>query len=342
MQTPEGNIDYTYACGAKPQTVIKGTDSLTYTHDGDLLTGVTAAGLLNLSLGFTYNNNFQPDTFTYAGASESVTYDNDGLLTGAGAYTISRNALNGLPESVTSTGYSRSRTFNGYGELDSENCTVNASSVGSWSVSRDSNGRIENKSETVDGGTTDYVYSYDTASRLRTVTRDGLLVEEYRYDGVPYGARTYEFNSLRGITGRTYSYSDDPVNFVDPTGLDRYADTVTVVTSGADIVTSYATPPTSPAGAVAFTVAIIADKTNSIVSLSNDGIGKDLTSTGLSAIGTGAAVVGGSVMGTALSSFGLGTTIGSMVNGVPVYGDDRNISDWWADKIWDSLHPCSD
>jgi len=45
--------------------------------------------------------------------------------------------------------------------------------------------------------------------RLLTVTRDGTLVEEYRYDPEGTGTRTYEMNALRGITGRNLSYSDE-------------------------------------------------------------------------------------------------------------------------------------
>jgi len=53
------------------------------------------------SLGYTYNNDFNTTGFTYSGDTENYTYDNDGLLTSAGSFTITRNAQNGLPESVS-------------------------------------------------------------------------------------------------------------------------------------------------------------------------------------------------------------------------------------------------
>jgi RHS repeat-associated protein len=40
-----------------------------------------------------------------------------------------------------------------------------------------------------------------------TVTKDGALAEEYQYDNV--GRRTFEMNTLRGISGRTSTYSDE-------------------------------------------------------------------------------------------------------------------------------------
>jgi len=43
-------------------------------------------------------------------------------------------------------------------------------------------------------------FTYDPVGRLRTVTKDGTLVEEYRYNAV--GTRVYEMNALRGIGGR--------------------------------------------------------------------------------------------------------------------------------------------
>ncbi|MCP4367840.1 MAG: hypothetical protein GY797_06975 [Deltaproteobacteria bacterium] len=63
------------------------------------------------------------------------------------------------------------------------------------------------KIETVDGTTSNYDYTYDPMGRLITVTKDGSLVEEYDYD--LNGTRIYEMNSLRGIAGRSFTYSDE-------------------------------------------------------------------------------------------------------------------------------------
>jgi RHS repeat-associated protein len=43
--------------------------------------------------------------------------------------------------------------------------------------------------------------------RLLTVTKDGSLVEEYRYNA--NGSRIYEMNAQKGISGRNLSYSDE-------------------------------------------------------------------------------------------------------------------------------------
>jgi len=207
IQTPEGNIDLTYLCSTKVGSITKGTETITYAYDGKLVTSEILNGTLNQSLTYGYNNDFNLTGLTYAGAATGYLYDNDGLLTGAGSFTITRNAGNGLPESVTGGALSLSRNFNGYGEVEGEDFTVSGRNLTSWDLIRDNNGRITQKTETVDGVTSDYVYTYDPMGRLLTVTKDGILVEGYGYDA--NGTRIEEMNSLRVIVERSFTYSDE-------------------------------------------------------------------------------------------------------------------------------------
>ncbi|MFH2011587.1 MAG: RHS repeat-associated core domain-containing protein [Pseudomonadota bacterium] len=207
IQTPEGNIDFTYLCSTKVESITKGSEAINYTYDGKLITSEIRTGTLNQTLQYTYNSDFNLDTFTYAGQTINYAYDNDDLLTGAGTFTITRNALNGLPESVSGGSLTLSRTFSGYGEIDSQNFTVSGSSLTSFNLTRDNRGKITNKTETVNGTTANYIYTYDGMGRLLTVTKDSVLVEEYQYNA--NGTKTYEMNSLRGIAGRTLTYSNE-------------------------------------------------------------------------------------------------------------------------------------
>ncbi|MCK5205117.1 MAG: sugar-binding protein, partial [Desulfobacterales bacterium] len=207
MQTPEGNIDYNYLCGTKIESVTKGAESITYGYDGKLITSETLSGTLNQSLGYAYNNDFDVSTFSYAGSTVNYAYDNDGLLTASGSFTITRNAENGLPELVTGGAFNLTRTFNGYGEVEGQGVSVGNQDVVSWNLIRDNNGRITQKTETAGNITSAYSYTYDSMGRLMTVTQDGALVEEYRYDA--NGTRNYEMNALRGISGRDFTYSDE-------------------------------------------------------------------------------------------------------------------------------------
>jgi len=205
--TPEGNIDFTYLCGSRVDSISKGAESNVYSYDGDLVTSETLSGTLNQSVDYTYNNDFDVASFAYAGSTINYAYDNDGLLTGAGSYLISRNAQNGLPENVSGGALSLDRSFNGYGEVDGQDFTLGSQNSASWALTRDSNGRITQKTETVNGVTSDYVYAYDSMGWLLTVTKDGILVEEYGYD--LSGTRISETNTLRGIAARSFSYSDE-------------------------------------------------------------------------------------------------------------------------------------
>ncbi|MBT8489634.1 MAG: hypothetical protein KJN62_01160, partial [Deltaproteobacteria bacterium] len=207
IQTPERNIDFTYLCSTKVDSITNETDTITYGYDGKLVTSETLSGTLNTTLSYSYDNDFNMASFTYGGNIESYTYDNDGLLSGAGSFTINRNAQNGLPESVTGGSLNLGRSFNVYGEVAGQTYSVNSQPIATWELIRNDNGRITEKTETAGDTTVHDVYTYDSLGRLRTVTRDRNLIEEYRYD--PNGTRTYEMNDLRSITGRNFAYSDE-------------------------------------------------------------------------------------------------------------------------------------
>jgi RHS repeat-associated protein len=177
-------------------------------------------------LSYTYNTDFNISSFRYAGKTQIYTYDTDGLLTGAGKFVLSRHnnpGVNetGLPHNITDTVFNLDRTFNGYGETDGENTDVNGTDIYTWSVTdRYPDGRIHARTDTIGGVTTTYGYTYDKMGRLATVTKDGALVEEYRYDNAPYGTCTYQMNTQRGITGRILSY--DAENRLLSTGDAQY------------------------------------------------------------------------------------------------------------------------
>jgi hypothetical protein len=92
IQTLDGNIDFAYLCGSKIGSITKGGEVVTYGYDSSLVTSETLGGTLNQTLSYIYNNDFNPKSLTYAGGTVNYTYDNDGLLTGAGSFTITRNA----------------------------------------------------------------------------------------------------------------------------------------------------------------------------------------------------------------------------------------------------------
>ncbi|MDL1984383.1 MAG: hypothetical protein LWX54_09395 [Deltaproteobacteria bacterium] len=235
IQTPEGNINLTYLCSTKVGSITNGTDTISYEYDGKLVTSENLSGALSQSLGYTYNNDFNMNSFSYAGKTHIYTYDNDGLLTGAGNFTIFHNAQNGLPEVVTGGALNMTRSFNGYGEVKDQAFSINGTTLISCNLTRDNAGRITARTETVEGVASDYVNTYDAMGRLLTVTRDGAVIEEYAYD--PVGTRIYENNGLKGISQRDYVYSDeDCLLIAGSTSYEYNADGfLTTRTEGADV-----------------------------------------------------------------------------------------------------------
>jgi len=211
--TPEGNIGFTYRCGSQVGTISKGTELITYDYDGKLLKSEVYEGLLNESILYRYDSDgdFDLDGLTYAGVTEELEYDSDRLLTGSGDFTINRRVDNGLPDVVAGGTLTLDRTFNGYGETESETFTVNGRGIATWGVvNRDNNGRITEKTETVNSEINTYVYGYDDNGRLEIVTKNGVLTEEYNYnDDPPYGTCTKVTNTLQGISNASLRYDDE-------------------------------------------------------------------------------------------------------------------------------------
>jgi RHS repeat-associated protein len=204
--TSEGVTSYDYLCGSLLGSAERNGERVSFGYDGPLVMSDTRTGTLAEAISYTYNNDFAVTSVTYAGATTSLGYDADGLLTKAEAYTISRNGQNGLPESLSGLGLMQSRSFNGYGELDGVASAVGGGKVFSWSVpTRDNAGRIIRREEYVDGNTVSWEYSYNAIGRLVQVKRNGVAVESYTYDA--NGNRLSEENALRGIPLQSYGLS---------------------------------------------------------------------------------------------------------------------------------------
>ncbi len=216
--TPEGTITYGYDCGGKLGSVTKGTENTSYVYDGSLLLSDTRLGTVNEIIDYTYDTDMRVGSIGYAGGVELFLYDNDGLLTGAGTFTITRNVSNGLPEAVSDGTVVQGRVFSGYGEVDGVDYNVGAGAPYSWSVTRDNAGRITQKVENIGVDTVTWDYTYDLMGRLETVYKDSMLAEAYSYDD--NGNRLNENNVLRGVS-RSYTHSIE--DHILTAGADTYS-----------------------------------------------------------------------------------------------------------------------
>jgi len=215
--TSEGVTNYAYSCGSNLASVSRGGEGIAFTYDGSLLKTDTRSGTLNQAISYTYNNDFVLSSITYAGATQSFGYDNDGLFVSTGTYAITRNSQNGLPEVISDSTFKINRAFSGYGEMDENTYSINNTPLYDWTVSRDNAGRITRKTENMQGSAAIWDYGYDEAGRITTVKQNNAVVESYTYDAD--GNRLTEINDLR-LTNKTYTYSAE--DHVITAGTDRY------------------------------------------------------------------------------------------------------------------------
>ncbi|MDX9972605.1 MAG: PKD domain-containing protein, partial [FCB group bacterium] len=201
--TPDGTTAIAYDTAGRLGAVSRGTESVTFAYDGDLVTSRTLSGTLGQTVSMAYNADFSVASIAYAGATQNFAYDADDLLIGAGAFTLTRDAQNGLLVSLSDGAVTVTSAINGYGEATGVSTVVNGSTV-SWSTTLDNAGRITGKTEIAGGITTTYAYTYDALGHLSTVTRNGLPDEAYTVDA--NGRRTLETNASRGIVDRVFTY----------------------------------------------------------------------------------------------------------------------------------------
>ena len=214
--TDEGTTNYSYLFADKVGSITKGSESFTFTYDGTLLTSTTQSGTLNHSNNFTYNNDFQVTSTTYAGSTENYTYDNDGLLTSSGAYTLTRDTQNAYVTQLTDGTLTQDRSYNNFGEV-----TEVSDNTFTYQLSqRDNAGAITQKQETLDGTSITYDYTYDEMGRLTNVKKDNQEVETYTYDangnratatinGTSISASYTLDDNLVVYGDNSYSYDDD-------------------------------------------------------------------------------------------------------------------------------------
>ncbi len=207
---PTGSLDYEYypagcttpgcAAGKLASIAGPGAETLAFTYDGQLQKSATWSGLVNGSVAWTYDTDFRKVAETVQAGTTSATaafgYDADSLLTcaspttcpsGAGALTITRSPTNALLTSTSLGNVTDAYTYNTYGEIATYQAKYGTSSLYSVTydatgATRDALGRVVQKTETLQGTTHVFGYTYDVQGRLTDVTRDGTAIEHYGYD----------------------------------------------------------------------------------------------------------------------------------------------------------------
>ena len=162
-----------------------GTQGLALTYDGPLLTQQRYTGAAMADVDFAYDELLRVSAVSVAGEATAYSYDRDGLVTSAGAETLTRDPDSGVVTATTVGNvhqlYATSRLM----ELNLHSATWSGGGSFSESIdSRDGVGRILEKTET----TGRRGYRYDADGRVTEERRGGVVIASYVYD--PQGNRT--------------------------------------------------------------------------------------------------------------------------------------------------------
>ncbi len=186
LTLPGRSVNYGYdaSTGNLNSITVAGGEGVAYTYDGPLLETETWSGTVSGSVSRAYDDDLNIVSRAVNGGSAiAFQYDDDDLMTQAGALGLSYHPQNGLLTDATVGNVSSAYGYNGHGELVSDATTTPTGSVLDVTLMRDDLGRIISKTETLGGVETAYGYTYDAAGRLETETVDGTTVATYTYDG---------------------------------------------------------------------------------------------------------------------------------------------------------------
>jgi RHS repeat-associated protein len=204
---PQGTITLAYnpATGQLASSTTAGGELLQYAYDGFLKKGVTWSGPVAGSLSLGFDHNFRMTSQTVNGTALAFGYDLDGLLTGAGSLTLSLDTHNGRLNGTTLGSMTDTYTYDSNGLFASYTAKYSGTTLYAESVLRDAVGRITQKTETVQGTTHVWGYTFDVAGRLTDVTADGNFFSHYGYDA---DDNRTTYTNTTGTVNPTYDAQD--------------------------------------------------------------------------------------------------------------------------------------
>jgi len=217
VTTPTETVSYSYdaSTGNLSSASISGGEALTYGYNGSLPTSSALTGTVAGTVSRTYNNNFWVASESINGGNTvNFTYDKDGLLTKAGTLTLKLDPKDRLITGTTLGNASDSRTYSTFGELSGYTAKYKVgttiTTLYSVKFTRDADGRISSKTETIGGKKNTFAYTYDPAGRLTGVKQNAASISSYTYDS--NSNRLTATTSSGTMTG-TYDAQDRLVSY---------------------------------------------------------------------------------------------------------------------------------
>jgi len=184
INTPQGDIAMNYqpTTGLLTQIEAANGQQLNYQYDGELLLSEIWANGTVGDVSRQYNNHFLVNSIGVNGDTVAYSYDKDNLVVQAGDLTLERDALNGTLSSTTLANINTSQTLNGFSELMDYQASYSSTNLFNTDYTRDNLGRITSLTETINGQTSTFDYSYDQLGQLIEVKQDSAIIQSYQFD----------------------------------------------------------------------------------------------------------------------------------------------------------------
>ncbi len=212
-------FDYDSSTGQRSGVTTPENEMLMYQYEGENLREMEWLGTINGTVSIDYDNQFGVQFHRVNGlVNASFGYDDDGLMTNAGALQIEWRPdvplISGTSLGVVTDTY----TYNEFGEVTSYECRSNASTIFSASYTRDKMGRVLRLHESIQGEESLFEYDYDPAYRLTEVRKNSAAIFSCTYDtnenrltlgdGVNEIAAVYDLQDrLETIGSRVFGHS---------------------------------------------------------------------------------------------------------------------------------------
>jgi len=157
-------------------------EHLGFGYDGDLLSSLHWTGDVAATYAREFDDDFAVIADTAGGARITYGHDGDEMLTAAGDLSIVHDD-NGLVASTSVGAVTDSWTYNAFGEPIGYAVHGPNGTSFSTTVSRDADGRIVQRTETVGATTHGDAFGFDARGRLISQTRDGTAIGAWSWDG---------------------------------------------------------------------------------------------------------------------------------------------------------------
>ncbi len=214
LEIARGMVRYHYnPSGEISEIVAPDGQTVAFDYDGVLPLSASWSGTVAGSVSRTFDNDFRIASESVNGQhTVSFTYDEDGLLTGAGSMALVPDPQNGLLTATQLGEVQDSWTHSGFAEPVAYSAAFQTSGLIEFDWTRNKLGKVVAKAETVLGQTRLYEYAYDVSGRLVEVRTDGQTASSYAYDS--NGNRTALTRNGRTVAA-TYDEQDRLLQYGD-------------------------------------------------------------------------------------------------------------------------------